>query len=176
MDNTHNNVEFGVLQKTSKQSLISIFFYIGTGGHPPPIPTPARHFVPRSRASPLLTQTRPPPPTHNFLDPPLVQYIVNTFMRGTPVFRAPPISPGETPTFRAPGVSPGENTHIPRTSVSPEVNTHVNHGFGGLPTSRPGLRKLPTRQSMSSLWSPYHSILCTHLVRVSPSGYEVPHS
>ena len=31
MDNTHNNVEFGVLQKTSKQSLISIFFYIGRG-------------------------------------------------------------------------------------------------------------------------------------------------
>ena len=29
MENTHNNVEFGVLQKTSKHSLISIFFYIG---------------------------------------------------------------------------------------------------------------------------------------------------
>ena len=32
--NTHNNVEFGVLQKTSKQSLISIFFYIGRGDTP----------------------------------------------------------------------------------------------------------------------------------------------
>ena len=40
MDNTHNNVEFGVLQKTSKQSLISIFVYLGRGGHLPPIPTP----------------------------------------------------------------------------------------------------------------------------------------
>ena len=38
MDNTHNNVEFGVFQKTSKQSLISIFFYIGRGDTPLPYP------------------------------------------------------------------------------------------------------------------------------------------
>ena len=62
MENTHNNVEFGVLQKTSKQSLILIFFQIGRGDTPLPYPPPARHFVPRSRASPLFTQTRPPHP------------------------------------------------------------------------------------------------------------------
>ena len=44
MENTHHNVEFGVLQKTSKQSLISIFFN-------------------------CLHKLEPP--THNFLDPPL---------------------------------------------------------------------------------------------------------
>ena len=43
IENTHTNVEFGVLHKTSKQSLISIFFY-------------------KARPSPLLTQTRPPHP------------------------------------------------------------------------------------------------------------------
>ena len=61
MENTHTNVEFWVIQKTSKQSLISIFFYIGRGPHPLPYPPPSRYFVPRSRASPLLTQTQPPP-------------------------------------------------------------------------------------------------------------------
>ena len=74
MANTHNNVEFGVLQKTSKQSLISIFFYIRRGDTPLPYPPPARNFVPRSRASPLLRQIRPPPPTRSFLDPPLIVY------------------------------------------------------------------------------------------------------
>ena len=53
----------------------------------------------------------------------LKQYIVNTLVRGTPFFRAPPVSPGETPTFLAPGVSPGENTHILCTSVSPTSTT-----------------------------------------------------
>ena len=45
MEKTRTNVEFGVLQKTSKQSLISIFF--------------------------ALVYTKLDPPTHNFLDPPL---------------------------------------------------------------------------------------------------------
>ena len=80
------------------------------------------------------------------------------------------------------------NTHFPRTwclargkhphsaHLSPARSQHPRQpqGFGSLPTSRPGIRKLPTRQSMSSLWSPYHFILCTQLGRVSPSGYEVP--
>ena len=51
MENKHDNVEFGVLQKTSKQSLIVR-----------PYPPRARDIVPRSRASPLFTQIRPPHP------------------------------------------------------------------------------------------------------------------
>ena len=55
MDNTHNNVEFGVLQKTSKQSLISIFFYIKRGDTPLPYP-------PALGTSSLdYTKTGPPP-------------------------------------------------------------------------------------------------------------------
>ena len=67
---------FTCLRKTSKQSLISILFYIGRGDIPLLYPPPARHFVPRSRASPLLTQTQPP--THNFLDPPLGSSIAHS--------------------------------------------------------------------------------------------------
>ena len=79
----------------------------------------------------------------------------------------------EAPTSRAPGVSPGENTHIPRTCLARSQHPRQPQGFGSLPTIRPGLRKLPTRQSMSSRWSPYHFILCTQLGQVSLSGYEV---
>ena len=85
MDNTHNNVEFGVLQKTSKQSLISMFFYIGRGDTPLPYQAPARDFVPQSKASPVITQNLNPP-THNFLDPPLskaTQYIVHNISKAT---------------------------------------------------------------------------------------------
>ena len=70
MEKTHTNVEFGVLQKTSKQSLISIFFQIGRG-------TPPSHTHPPLGTSSLDQGLRPclhqldPPPTHNFLDPPL---------------------------------------------------------------------------------------------------------
>ena len=46
------------------------------GGTPLPYPPPARHLVPRWRASPLFTQTRPP--THNFLDPPLSKWRIRT--------------------------------------------------------------------------------------------------
>ena len=61
MENTHNNVEFGVLQKTSKQSLISILFNIGRGDTPLPYPPPGRNFVPRSRLCPCLHKLDPPP-------------------------------------------------------------------------------------------------------------------
>ena len=58
------------------------------------------------------------------------------FVRGTTVFRALVLSPGETPTFRASTfralqISPGESTHIPRTSISPEVHTSVGHSASG---------------------------------------------
>ena len=85
--------------------------------------------------------------------------IHNHYSRGTPVFHAHP-------------VSPGGNTHFPRTSSL--ARSQSTTGFREPPISRPGLRKPPTRQSVSSLWSPYRSILCTQLGRVSPYGYEVP--
>ena len=85
MGNTHNNVEFGVLQKTSKQSLISIFFHIGEGGHPPPIPThpplgtssldhgihPSLHEL-----DPQVSQIRPCPPPPPYVAMPLSTYII----------------------------------------------------------------------------------------------------
>ena len=69
MENTHNNVEFGVLQKTSKQSLILIFFQIGRGDTPshthPPLGTSSLD----QGLCPCLHKLDPP--TQNFLDPPL---------------------------------------------------------------------------------------------------------
>ena len=66
MDNTHNNVEFGVLQKTSKQSLISIFLLNREGGGhplPPPIPTPRSGLRPSNKGFALAyTKTGPPHP------------------------------------------------------------------------------------------------------------------
>ena len=80
----------------------------------------------------------------------------------------------ETPTSRTPGVSlRGKHPHSAHLSLARSQHPRQPQGFGSLPTSRPGLRKLPTRQSMSSRWSPYHFILCTQLGWVSLSGYEV---
>ena len=70
MANTHNNVEFGVLQKTYKQSLISIFFKIREGGNHPPIPTPRSALRPSIKGFALVYTNSTP--THNFLDPPPV--------------------------------------------------------------------------------------------------------
>ena len=57
------NTDFGVLQKSSKHFLISIFFQMGRGDTPLPDPPPARHFVPRTTASPLsMTIHAPLPP------------------------------------------------------------------------------------------------------------------
>ena len=107
----------------------------------------------------------------------IVQYIIFTVRSGNPS-SALWYSAGETPTFRASTfralqVSPGKSTHILRTSVSPEVHNPVATGFReiNLPISRPGLGKIPTRQSMSSLWSP-GCLLIIQLGRVSPYEYE----
>ena len=64
------NTDFSVLQKSSKHFLISIFFHKGRGDTPLPDPPPARHFLPRTRASPLFG-TIHAPPFHQILDPPL---------------------------------------------------------------------------------------------------------
>ena len=55
------NRDFGVLQKSSKHFLISIFFHMGRGDTPLPDPPPAPHFVPRTRASPLSMTIHAPP-------------------------------------------------------------------------------------------------------------------
>ena len=79
------------------------------------------------------------------------------------------------------------NTHFPRTwCLARGKHPHSAHldlarsqhprrpqGFESLPISRPGFRKLPTRQSMSPMWSPHCLILITQLGRVSPYDYEV---
>ena len=50
----------------------------------------------------------------------------------------------------------GKHPHSAHLSLARSQHPRQPQGFGSLPTSRPGLGKLPTRQSMSSLWSPYH--------------------
>ena len=98
---------------------------------------------------------------------------------------------GEQPSSALWYSGPGENTHFPRiyfpriSCVARGKHPHSAHlclarsphprrpqGFGNLPISRPGLGKLPTRQSMSSLWFPRCLLLITQLGRVSPYGYE----
>ena len=69
----------------------------------------------------------------------IIQYTVIHFVRGTPIFRATQVSPGETPTFRAPGVSPGETP----TFRAPQSRPRRPQGFGSLPISRPGLGETP---------------------------------
>ena len=95
--------------------------------------------------------------------------------------------PGNTLLPRTSSLARG-NTHFPRTwCLARGKHPHSAHlqsrpkstptsttGFREPLISRPGLRKLPTRQSMSSLWSPYHCVLYTQLGRVTPYGYEVP--
>ena len=78
------------------------------------------------------------------------------------------------------------NTHFPRTSgLTRGKHPHSAHlylarsphlrrpqGFGNLPISRPGLGKLPTQQSVSSLWYPECLLPNSQLGRVSPYSYE----
>ena len=64
------NTDFGVLQKSSKHFLISIFFHIGRGGHPPPSPSP-RSPLRASNKGFALVYDKLRPPFHQILDPPL---------------------------------------------------------------------------------------------------------
>ena len=78
------------------------------------------------------------------------------------------------------------NTHFPRTSgLTRGKHPHSAHlylarsphlrrpqGFGNLPISRPGLGKLPTQQSVSSLWYPECLLPNSQLGRVSRYSYE----
>ena len=67
----------------------------------------------------------------------------------------------------------GKHPHSAHLDLARSQHPRRPQGFGNLPISQPGLGKLPTRQSMSSLWSPYCLILITQLGWVSPYDYEV---
>ena len=70
------------------------------------------------------------------------------------------------------GLAWGKHPHSAHLCLARSPHPRRPHGFGNLPISRPDLGKLPTRQSMSSLWSPGCLLLITQLGRVSPYGYE----
>ena len=73
---------------------------------------------------------------------------------------------------RTSGLARGKHPHSAHLCLARIPHPRRSQGFGNLPISRPGLGKLPTRQSVSSLWSPECLLLNTQLGRVSPYGYE----
>ena len=73
---------------------------------------------------------------------------------------------------RTSGLARGKNPHSAHLCLARSPHLRRPQGFGNLPISRPGLGKLPTRQSMSSLWSPECLLPNSQLGRVSPYGYE----
>ena len=73
---------------------------------------------------------------------------------------------------RTSGLARGKHPHSAHLCLARSSHLRRPQGFGHLPISRPGLGKFPTRQSMSSLWSPRCLLLITQLGRVSPYGYE----
>ena len=65
-------------------------------------------------------------------------------MRGTPVFRAPPVSPGENTHFPCTWcLARGKHPHSAHLSLARSQHPRQPQGFGSLPTSRPGLGKTP---------------------------------
>ena len=86
------------------------------------------------------------------------------------------LSPGETPTFRASTfhalqVSPGESPQCREPLSRPKSTPPLAIGFRE-PPYKPGLGKLSTRQSMSSLWSTECLLPNSQLGRVSLYGDE----
>ena len=75
-------------------------------------------------------------------------------------FHALQVSPGKAPTFRAP-LYLARSPHLRRPQ-----------GFGNLPIGRHDLWIFPTRQTVSSLWSPECLLPNSQLGRVSPYSYE----
>ena len=73
---------------------------------------------------------------------------------------------------RISGLARGKHPHSAHLCLARSQHPRRSQGFGNLPISRPGLGKLPTRQSMSSLWSPWCLLLITQLGRVSPYDYD----
>ena len=73
---------------------------------------------------------------------------------------------------RTSGLARGKHPHSAHLCLTRNPHPRRPQGFGNLPISRPGLGKLSTRQSISSLWSPGYLLLITQLGQVSPYGYE----
>ena len=104
----------------------------------------------------------------------IVQYTIITFRPGNN--RRPRygnLARGNThfPCIYFPRISRlvrGKHSHSAHLCLARSQHPRRPQGLGNLPISRPGRRKLPTRKSMSSLWSPCCLILVTQLGRVSP--------
>ena len=73
---------------------------------------------------------------------------------------------------RTSDLSRGKHPHSAHLYLARSPHLRQSQGFGNLPISRPGLGKLPTRQSVSSLWSPECLLPNSQLGRVSPYSYE----
>ena len=69
-------------------------------------------------------------------------------------------------------LSRGKHPHSAHLYLARSPHLRQPQGFGYLPISRPGLGKLPTRQSVSSLWSLECLLPNSQLGRVSPYSYE----
>ena len=74
---------------------------------------------------------------------------------------------------RTSGLARGKHPHSAHLCLTRSPHLRRPHGFGNRPISRPGVGKLPTRQSMSSLWSPGCLLPNSQLGWVSPYGDEV---
>ena len=72
---------------------------------------------------------------------------------------------------RTSGLARGKHPHSTHLYLARGPHLRRPQGFGNLPISRPGLGKLPTRQSVSSL-SPECLLPNSQLGRVSPYSYE----
>ena len=76
---------------------------------------------------------------------------------------------------RTSGLARGKHPHSAHLYLAWSPHIRRPQGFGNLRISRPGLGKLPTRQSVSSLWSPECLLPNSQLGRVSPCSYEASH-
>ena len=98
------------------------------------------------------------------------------FVRRTIVFRYGNLARGNTHFRRTcfprySGLARGKHPHSAHLCLARSPHPRRPQGFGNLPISWPGFGKLPTRQSVSSLWSPGCLLLITQLGRVSPYCY-----
>ena len=99
------------------------------------------------------------------------------FVQGTTVFRSGTLIWRNThfPRIyfpRTSGLARGKHPHSAHLYLARSPHLRRPQGFGNLPISRPGFGKLPTRQSVSSLWSPECLLPNSQLGRVSPYSYE----
>ena len=67
IQNILTKYDFGVLQKSSKHFLISIFFHMGREGHPPPWPTPRSPLRASNKGFALVYDNSRPPSTKSWI-------------------------------------------------------------------------------------------------------------